>query len=140
MDFELIDRRVFVRTKCRMADEQEWGMYLFFTSGTPPPTHTHTHTHTPTGMWRQMYPSLFDLRPHTPHAKTAVPPVSPNNEWDDFETNVVRTLKDFYTGRMKHGFTIPAEEKQEMMVFLNEVCVCVCVCVCARAHVCTCEP
>ena len=60
-----------------------------------------------------MYPSLFDLRPHTPHAKTAVPAVAPNNEWDDFETKVVRTLKDFYTGRMKHGFTIPAAEKEE---------------------------
>ena len=88
-----------------------------------------------------MYPSLFDLRPHTPHAKTAVPALAPNNEWDDFEAKVVPTLKDFYTGRMKHGFTIPAAEKEEMMAFLNKgvrVCVCVCVCACVRVCVCVC--
>ena len=47
---------------------------------------------TPWLPWVQMYPSLHDLRPHTPHSPSVVPTTAANKEWEDFEKHVVPTL------------------------------------------------
>ena len=88
--------RVFCRTKPRMADRTRWSP------------------------WVQMYPSLMDLTPHTPHAATAIPDVTENNVWEEFDAKVCPTLTDFYDGTMKHGITIPDSDKEEMLRFLTE--------------------
>ena len=88
--------RVFCRTKPRMADRTRWSP------------------------WVQMYPSLMDLTPHTPHAATAIPDVTENNVWEEFDAKVCPTLTDFYDGTMKHGITIPDSDKEEMLHFLTE--------------------
>ena len=74
--------QVFVRTKPRVADKTKWNP------------------------WVQMYPSLMDLLPHTPHAATVKPVTAPNNVWEEFHAKVQPTLTEFYDGTMKHGIHI----------------------------------
>ena len=75
VDFELREvdgeGRVFARCKSSISDKTKWNA------------------------WTQMYPSLFDLRPHRPHEPTDIPTKASNNEWDDFEANVSPTLSRF---------------------------------------------
>ena len=48
---------------------------------------------TPWSDWTQMYPSLLDLAPHSPHDPDTVPPPMDNKEWEDFPTKVAPTLR-----------------------------------------------
>lgn len=61
--------KVFVRTKRAISARVQWNEY------------------------QQMYPSLFDLRDHTPHAADVAPATVDNKPWDDLELKVSPTLK-----------------------------------------------
>ena len=47
---------------------------------------------TPWHPWIQMYPSLRDLKPQTPHSPEVVPPIAANKDWDDLKEKVAPTL------------------------------------------------
>jgi len=96
IDFEVRDAGVYVRSKAAIGAKTPWND------------------------WVQMYPSLMDIRPHQPHAPDVCPPTLPNKHWDDFDTRVVPTLKKFYNGGMKHGISIPLDDKTEMMSILTD--------------------
>ena len=70
------------------------------------------------GPWNQMLP--HQSRPHViPHRDT-VPPVCEAKEWDEFEDEIVPSLRKFYRGRFRHPVHIPDDERTEMLNFLNE--------------------
>ena len=70
------------------------------------------------GPWNQMLPHRS--RPNAiPHRDT-VPPVCEAKEWDEFETDIVPSLRRFYRGRFRHPIHIPDEARMEMLNFLNE--------------------